>query len=65
MTKNATLVAKVQLQNITTPNKKNAFRCTFDVSVVAIDTDPDVDDGENIEGNTTTVDIEAIDSNDY
>jgi hypothetical protein len=65
MTKNASLVATVQMQNITTPNKKNAYRCTFDVSVIAIDTDPDVDDGENVAGNTTTVSIEAIDTNDY
>lgn len=64
-TKSASLVAKVQLQTITTPNSKNPYRCTFDVSVVADDTDPDVDDAENIENNTTTVDIEAVDTNDY
>lgn len=61
----ASLVAKVQLQNITTPSTKNPYRCTFDVTVVAVDTDPDADDGDNVENNTTTVDIEAIDTNDY
>lgn len=64
-TKSASLVAKVQLQNVTTPSTKNPYRCTFDVSVVADDTDPDVDDADNVENNTTTVDIEAIDTNDY
>lgn len=64
-TVNASLVAKVQLQTITTPNRKNAWRCSFDVTVVALDSDPDADDGANVEGNTTTVDIEAVDVNDY
>jgi len=64
-TVSASLVAKVQLQTITTPSRKNAWRCAFDVTVVAVDSAPDADDGANTEGNTTTVDIEAFDVNDY
>jgi hypothetical protein len=64
-TMKATLVAKVKLQNITTIASNNPYRCSFDVSVVALDTAPDVDDGANPEGNTTTVDLEVSDRNDY
>lgn len=61
----ASLVAKVALQNITTVASNNPYRCTFNVSVVATDTDPDVDDGANPEANETTVDLEVSDRNDY
>jgi hypothetical protein len=61
----ASLVAKVALQNITTVASNNPHRCTFNVSVVALDTDPDVDDGDNPEANETTVDLEVSDRNDY
>jgi hypothetical protein len=64
-TMRATLEAKVKLQNVTTVASNNPFRCSFDVSVVALDTAPDVDDGANPEGNTTTVDLEVSDRNDY
>ncbi len=61
----ASLVAKVALQNITTVSSNNPYRCTFDVSVVALDTDPNVDDGANPEANQTTVDLEVSDRNDF
>ncbi|MGH7895176.1 MAG: hypothetical protein ACREQL_10950 [Candidatus Binatia bacterium] len=61
----ATLVATMKLQNVTTTASNNPFRCTFNVTVVALDTDPDVDDGANDDGNTTTVDLEVNDRNDY
>ena len=61
----ASLVAKMKLENVTTVASNNPFRCTFDVSVTALDTAPDVDDGANPEGNETTVDLEVSDRNDY
>src|SRR4029079_3913545 len=64
-TMRATLVATVKLQNVTTVASNNPYRCAFDVSVVALDTDPNVDDGANPEANTTTVDLEVSDRNDY
>jgi hypothetical protein len=64
-TMRATLVATMKLQNVTTVASNNPYRCSFDVSVVALDTDPNVDDGANPEGNTTTVDLEVSDRNDY
>ncbi|MBI5503280.1 MAG: hypothetical protein HY899_00650 [Deltaproteobacteria bacterium] len=64
-TMKASLVATMKLQNVTTVAGNNPYRCSFDVSVVAIDTIPDVDDGANEEGNTTTVDLEVSDRNDY
>ena len=64
-TMRATLMAKMKLQNVTTVASNNPYRCTFDVSVVVLTTDPDVDDGANPDGNTTTVDLEVADRNDY
>jgi hypothetical protein len=49
-TADASLVARVKLQNVTTVDSHNPFRCAFDVSVVALDTDPDVDDGGKSRG---------------
>src|SRR6185369_9032401 len=37
----ASLVAKMKLENVTTVASNNPFRCTFDVSVTALDTAPD------------------------
>jgi hypothetical protein len=61
----ATLVAKMKLQNVTTTASNNPERCSFDVSVVALDTAPAVDDGANPDGNTTAVDLEVTDRNDF
>jgi len=60
----ATLVATVKLQDITTTNSKAPFRCSFEANAVALDTAPDVDDGANPEGNTTVIEVEAVDKND-
>jgi hypothetical protein len=63
-TAKATLVATVRLEDVTTVDKHNPFRCSFDVSVVSLDTDPDLDDGANDETNTVPVLLEVIDKND-
>jgi hypothetical protein len=63
-TAKATLAATVRLENVTTVDKKNPFRCTFDVSVIATDTDPDVDDAANDETNTVPVVLEVLDKSD-
>jgi hypothetical protein len=60
----ASVVATVKLENVISVSTKIPFRCTFDVNAVALDTDPDVDDGANPENNTTTVDLEVFDRND-
>lgn len=60
----ATVVASVRLEDVISVSTKVPFRCTFDVSAVALDTDPDVDDAQNPENNTTTVDLEVFDRND-
>lgn len=64
-TMKASLVATVKLQNVTTVESRNPTRCAFEVSVVAVDTDPSVDDAANPEGNTTAVSLEITDRNDY
>lgn len=60
----ASLVATIRVENVLTVDRKNPFRCTFDVAAVALDTDPDVDDGANDEANTTPVILEVIDKSD-
>lgn len=60
----ATVVASVKLQDVISVSSKIPYRCTFDVNAVALDTDPDVDDAQNPENNTTTVDLEVFDRND-
>jgi hypothetical protein len=60
----ATAVAKVKLESLTTAERNAPYRCTFDVSVVAIDTAPAVDDAANPENNTVRVDLEVLDRND-
>jgi hypothetical protein len=60
----ASLVAEVNLEDVTTISTKNPFRCTFDVTVTALDTDPEVDDAANPENNETRVHLEVTDRND-
>ena len=60
----ASLLATVRLEDITTVDKKNPYRCTFDVSVISTDTDPDVDDGTNDDTNTAPVTLEVLDKSD-
>lgn len=64
MTAKASLVATAKLQNVTTVGSRNPYRCAFNVSIVALDTDPDVDDGANQEGNSVDVVLEVTDLND-
>lgn len=59
-----TFAAQLKLEDIVTVNAKAPFRCTFEITAVALDTDPDADDGVNVENNTTTVDLEVVDKND-
>lgn len=64
-TTKASLVATVRVENVLTLDRKNPFRCTFDASVVSVDTDPDVDDAANDEANTVPVILEVIDKSDF
>jgi hypothetical protein len=59
-----TFVVTAHLEDVTSFSTKVPFRCTFNVSVVATDTAPAVDDAANPENNTTTVDLEITDKND-
>ena len=61
----ASLVATIRLENVLTVDRKNPFRCTFDVSAVALDTDPDLDDAANDEANTAPVILEVTDKSDF
>lgn len=57
-------VVTAHLEDVTSTSTKAPFRCTFNVSAVALDTAPDVDDADNPENNTVTVDLEISDRND-
>jgi hypothetical protein len=59
-----TFVVTAHLEDVTSTSTKAPFRCTFNVSAVALDTAPDVDDADNPENNTTQVDLEITDKND-
>ena len=60
----ATAVARMKLESLTTADRNAPYRCTFDVSAVAVDTAPAVDDAANPENNTVRVDLEVVDRND-
>jgi hypothetical protein len=60
----ASFTVEARLDNVTIVDKKVPFRCTFTISAVAVDTDPDFDDAANDENNTTTVQLEVADLND-
>jgi hypothetical protein len=60
----ASLLATIRLESVTTVDRKNPFRCTFNASVVAVDTDPDLDDAANDEANTVPVLLEVVDKSD-
>jgi len=60
----ASLVITLKLQDVTSTSSRAPYRCRFEVNVVALDTSPDVDDGANDEGNTTTIEVESVDKND-
>jgi hypothetical protein len=60
----ATVTVRARLEEVTTADKKNPERCTFNVELIALDTDPDPDDGANPRGNRAVVQLETIDKND-
>jgi hypothetical protein len=60
----ATVTVRARLQDVTTADSKNPERCTFNVDVIALDTDPDFDDGANTRGNRAVVQLEVVDKND-
>jgi len=60
----ASFLVGMRLERVTNVARRVPFRCTFTVSAVAVDTDPDVDDAANDENNTTTVHLEVTDQND-
>jgi hypothetical protein len=60
----ATLVVTIRVQDVTTVDKKNPWRCSFDASVVALDTDPDLDDGANDDANTAPIVLTVKDTSD-
>jgi hypothetical protein len=59
-----TFAVLLKLEDIATVSAKAPYRCTFEITAVALDTDPDADDGSNIENNTSVVDLEVVDKND-
>jgi hypothetical protein len=63
-TAKASLVVTVRNEDVLTVDRRNPFRCSFGVSVVAVDTDPDVDDAANDDANTTPVVVEVVDRSD-
>jgi hypothetical protein len=60
----ASFLVGMRLDQVTNVARQVPFRCTFTVSAVAVDTDPDLDDAANDENNTTTVHLEVTDQND-
>ncbi|HWP66816.1 MAG TPA: hypothetical protein VNO26_12960 [Candidatus Limnocylindria bacterium] len=60
----ASFTVEARLDTVTVVDKKVPFRCTFTVSAVALETDPDFDDAVNDENNTATVQLEVVDLND-
>lgn len=63
-TAKASLVVHVDVEDVTTVDKKNPWRCSFDATVVALDTSPDPDDGADDDTNTTPVILEVLDQSD-
>jgi hypothetical protein len=60
----ASFTVEARLDTVTIVAKQVPFRCTFTISAVAVETDPDVDDAANDENNATTVQLEVTDLND-
>jgi hypothetical protein len=58
------LVVTVRLEDVTSVAPNIPFRCTIDVTAVAVDTSPDPDDAANPENNETQVQIDVTDRND-
>lgn len=60
----ATLVVTMGVEDALSVDRRSPFRCAFDASVVALDTDPDVDDAANDETNTASIVLEVLDKSD-
>jgi len=60
----AAVTIQASLQDVTTHDKRNPFRCTFNLAVIAMDTDPDFDDAANTRTNRQTVQLDVTDKND-
>lgn len=60
----ATVTVRARLQDVTTADARNPQRCTFNVDVIALDSDPDFDDGANTRGNRAVVQMDVVDKND-
>ena len=58
------LVIGVRLEDVTSVGPSIPFRCTIDVTAVAVDTSPAPDDAANPENNETQVQIDVTDRND-
>ncbi len=63
-TAKASLVVTMSVENVLTVDRRNPLRCSFDASVVALDTDPAVDDASNDDANTVPVILEVLDRSD-
>jgi hypothetical protein len=63
-TAKASLLVTIGVEDALSVDNHNPFRCAFDASVVALDTDPDVDDGANEDGNTASIVLEVVDKSD-
>lgn len=57
-------VIKVRVEDVTSVSSRIPFRCSFDVTAVAVDTAPSPDDGDNPENNIATIVLEVKDGND-
>lgn len=60
----ASFLVETRLDAVTIVSKQVPFRCTFTISAVAVETDPDVDDAANDENNATSIGLEVTDLND-
>ena len=58
------LVLTLRLEDVTSIGTNIPFRCTIDVTAVAVDTSPAPDDAANPENNETQVQIDVSDRND-
>lgn len=60
----AAVTVNLKVDGVINVNRSAPDRCTFDLSAVALDTAPSVDDAENPANNTVRIDLEASDRND-
>jgi hypothetical protein len=58
-------VVTLGLEDVTSVSRKIPFRCTVNVEADAVDTAPDPDDAVNPANNSATVELDAVDMNDF